>query len=105
MAQDKLEAHPWLSSIAKGLYSVVSPKKVPPATVTGLRVTTLGPTTLTLVWVAPAKGTPPIRYTVFFKRKSDQWWSVGATTPSLTASLTKLIPKTTYDLEVMASNN
>jgi hypothetical protein len=78
--------------------------RIPPGQITELRASHLAPTHVSLTWKAPATGTKPIRYVVFFRRKSSDWWTVGATTEATSAEVTDLRPDTEYFFEVEAFN-
>jgi hypothetical protein len=76
---------------------------VPPSQCTDLRETKKTSTSVTLEWKAPATGTKPIHYTVFYKTMHAEYWSVGATSEeATTATVTGLKPSTEYEFEIFA---
>jgi hypothetical protein len=83
---------------------VFGAEKIPPSACTKLRVTELSSTHLTLAWTAPVTGTLPIKYTVFVKLGTAEFWSVGAETLVTMATVDNLKPNSLYFFEVLANN-
>lgn len=78
---------------------------VKPGQITRLRTTNILPTSVSLAWNAPATGTQPIYYTVFFKLRTSATWSIGAASITRTAAtITGLKPSTLYDVQIIAHN-
>jgi hypothetical protein len=77
---------------------------VPPSQVTNVHMTSMTATSVTLAWKAPATGTPPFKFTVYFRKTGTMPYSVGATSALTTATVHNLTPKTSYQFEVAASN-
>lgn len=78
--------------------------RVPVSQVTGLHTTTVGPTSVALAWKAPAKGTPPIHYSVFYRKTGVIVWAVGARTDDTKATVSSLHPSTKYEFEIFCRN-
>lgn len=80
-------------------------KKVPVSPVTGLRATQVSPTSVSLTWNAPSQGTPPLNYSVRYRKKGTITWLEGASTTNRTkATVTPLHPATTYQFEIVCRN-
>lgn len=77
-----------------------------PGPATGLAVSGLAPTSLTLSWVAPSTGTTPFSYQpqIAPAGASPVWTNVGGSTASLTVGVTGLTPNTAYQFQVVTSN-
>lgn len=78
--------------------------KVPVSQVTGLHTTSVKPTQVALAWNAPASGTPPITFSVFYRQHGAPQWLVGATSKVTHATVSALKPSTKYDFEILARN-
>lgn len=78
--------------------------KVPVSQVTGLRATSVTPHLVALAWNAPAKGTPPIGYTAFYRQHGAVRWIIGTTSKVTSAAVAGLAPATEYDFEILAHN-
>lgn len=78
--------------------------RVPVSEITGLRVSNLAPTSVALAWIAPARGTPPIRYSVFYRKRGAGTWLVGAVTHDIKATVLSLHPSTQYEFEIFSYN-
>lgn len=79
--------------------------KTAPSPVQNLTATLVQATAITLLWSAPAVGSVPITYTVLYRvfgTSIFQTLLVGADVFGVT--LINLLPSTTYDIEVQASN-
>jgi len=98
----------WYSKTATGWShpTTTSPLPiVPPSQVTNVHMTSMTATSVTLAWNAPATGTPPFKFTVYFRKTgTTAYWTVGATSTLTTATVRGLTPKTSYQFEVAASN-
>lgn len=79
--------------------------KVPVSQVTGLHTTSVAPTKVALAWKAPAEGTPPIGYTVFYRKHGAVQWIIGATSKVTQATVAALHPSTQYEFEIFAHNS
>lgn len=78
--------------------------RVPVSAVTGLHSTVVAPTSVTLFWKPPTKGTPPIRYVVFYRKAGESQWTVGSRTKNTAATITPLHPATSYEFEIFCLN-
>lgn len=78
--------------------------RVPVSQVTGLRPATITPTSVSLAWIAPVRGTPPIRYSVFYRKKGSPTWIVGVITRDTKATVGSLLPGTQYEFEIFCYN-
>lgn len=63
-------------------------------------------TSITVQWAAPATGTPPLTYQLLSRTPSGSgaFITAGATTTSTTQTASGLVPATTYDFVVTATN-
>jgi hypothetical protein len=81
-----------------------APARVPPSEVTQLRTMAVSPTEVSLSWKPPVQGSMPMAYTVFYRVFGPGPWAVGATSTVPSAVVSKLLPGTRYEFEVMAHN-
>lgn len=78
--------------------------KVPCSQAIHLHVAEITPTTVSLAWQAPAVGTPPIYFTVFYRATSASAWVIGALVATPSAVVRGLRPSTEYAFEVLSHN-
>lgn len=77
---------------------------VPVSPILGLHTTSVKPTQIALAWNTPVRGTPPIHYSVFYRKHGSLQWLVGATSLVTSATVSSLKPSTRYDFEIFARN-
>lgn len=84
----------------------VSTGIIPPSPPLNVQASLVQATAITVVWDQPATGTPPFSYSVLYWDASTptnvQTLFVGINTTAVT--IIGLLPSTTYDIEVVASN-
>lgn len=80
---------------------------VAPGAPTGLAVVSVAQSSVSLQWVAPALGTPPLTYQVSSSTPSgsNSFVPFTSTTTALTQTISGLSPGTSYDFVVAASNS
>ena len=78
----------------------------PPGAATGLIISNLSTTSLTLSWTAPTIGSTPLTYQPQVTTVgSTVWTNIGAGISATTVAVTGLIPNTNYQFEVITSNS
>ena len=77
---------------------------VAPSAPTGVAAGSTSPTTAVVSWKAPATGTPPYNYQVFYRLTGTTSWQTGPTSQTSPAVVSGLQPGTQYDFGVWASN-
>jgi hypothetical protein len=79
---------------------------VAPTPATGLTVSNLSTTTLTLSWAAPTGGTTPFAYQpqISLGGGPPVWTNIGGSISATTVPVTGLTPNTAYQFEVITSN-
>jgi chitodextrinase len=93
------------SSVSNIITVTTPPLGVSPAPATGLVISNLSTTALTLSWVAPATGTAPFSYQP--QRApvgTTTWTNIGSATSQVSVSVTGLTPNVTYQFQVITSN-
>jgi Fibronectin type III domain len=97
----------WHSKTASGWSAgtTVSPLPgLPPGQVTGLHVTAMTGTSVSLAWNPPKTGTPPFQYTVFYRCTGAAYWAVGTVCTADNATVAGLKPATSYQIEIVTHN-
>jgi hypothetical protein len=83
----------------------VTTGKIAPSPVQNLVATLVQATAITLAWDAPAVGSTPITYSINYRIfGTTQWQNLLVGPDTFAVTLIGLVPLTTYDLEVVASN-
>lgn len=78
-----------------------------PAPATGLALSAIATTTMTLSWVAPVSGTLPFSYQpqVSLAGSTPNWSNIGGSTTALTVPVTGLTPNTAYQFQIITTNS
>jgi hypothetical protein len=79
---------------------------VVPGSPTSVAITNLSATSLTCSWAAPSVGGAGMVYTVQYRISGQSTWSSAANNLSATSyTVTNLVPATSYDIRITASNS
>lgn len=76
----------------------------PPGPATGLAVSNLATTSLTLSWVAPSSGSLPFTYQPQVSISGGAFANIGLAVSVTTAAITGLSPATNYQFQIVTSN-
>lgn len=79
--------------------------KVAPGVATNLHTTALTSTSVSLAWTAPSVGTKPFSFLVLTRVHGAGAWSCGPSTTFNAAIISGLVPRVSYDFQIMTSNN
>jgi hypothetical protein len=82
-----------------------STNRVPPTPAQNLIATQVQATAVTLAWQQPIIGTPPFTYSVNYRITGTPiWQTLTVGQGALTVTVISLLPNTSYDFEVLATN-
>lgn len=90
----------WLKLVAPGSL----PTAVAPGTISGLTAVTAGNFSIALSWTAPATGTPPYVYNVFYRQAGTNNFLAGNTGSNTGATVVNLASGTVYEFQIVTRN-
>jgi hypothetical protein len=67
-------------------------------------IANIGPTSIVLSWITPT-GTAPFSYEILYRVSGTQVWITTANVTALAEGIANLLPNTSYDFEIIATNS